>query len=193
MSILRNILAYLSAAEKTTPVPSADKVLQQKAEIGSQIDALLCAQGLALHSSLQGSCLYFASKMRESLLPMHPDLQLWSVFGHNAPVIHYHLRTPESVILDPTWQMWLSGDVPEELPPVFVGIREDLIRLVRPHEQLLPKRCSILGRGPALPAEDFVDLYYGFGPHAHTAKDVTSTPLVNAHKDPQCTVPECER
>ncbi len=182
MGILRTILAHFAPAETTAPRSSVSKVPQQKAEINSTIARLLCEKDAELHSSISGDCLYFASKLREALLPLHPDLQLQSVFGHEAPVIHYHLRTPDGVMIDPTWQQWLSGEIPKELPPIFVGTREDLIELVRPVAKKLPKRYSVLGRGPSLTPEEFVDLYYGFGPHTHTAKDVTFH-LSNAHKD----------
>lgn len=182
MGILRAILARFAPAEPTAPETTADKVSQQKADIHSAVARLLSEENAELHSSVYGDCLHFSAKLREALLPEHPDLQLQSVFGHDAPVIHYHLRTPEGVVIDPTWRQWLSGGIPEELPPIFIGTREDLIALVRPFAQKLPKRYSVLGRGPSLSPEEFVDLYYGFGPHAHTAKDVTFQ-LSNAHKD----------
>ncbi len=184
MGIVRTILARFAPAETTAPRSAADTVQQRKTEILSEIARLLSAKDKELHSSIPGDCLFFAAKLREALLSKHPELRLQNVSRREAPIIHYHLRTPEEVVIDPTWQQWLSGEIPRELPPIFVGTREDLIELVRPLAEKLPKRYPVLGSGPSLTPEEFVDLYYGFGPHTHTAKDVTFH-LSNAHKDPR--------
>ncbi|MDD4319362.1 MAG: hypothetical protein PHW10_03500 [Candidatus Peribacteraceae bacterium] len=187
MGLLQSILARFSTAETPEPVSPAETVQRQKLEIGSAVERLFSASDADLHSSVRGNCLYFASKLRNALRQEHPDLRLMRVDSGGMLMRHYHLRSSAEVIADPTWQQWLTGAIPQELPPVFVGTREDLITLVRSFAQSLPSRSPALEGHASLSPEAFVDLYYGFGSHAPSAEDVTFF-LANAHRDPRSRV-----
>lgn len=182
MNVLRDIRAYFSPRASAAVLSTAEKVTAQKAAIGAEVVRLMADEGADVHSAVGGSCLYYGSKLRQTLLPVQPDLQLRKAFNSGAETVHYHLRTPEDVIVDPTWLQWIEN-APADLPRVFVGTREELVGLIRPFAHLLPKRYPMMAQSRRMTPEEFVDVYYGFG--QHTAEDVTDTPLANAHRDPR--------
>ena len=182
MNILKRLLEFMGPSE-ALPLRDPGPVPERAGAIRSSIGRLLETDGADVHSSVEGSCLYYSSKLLDVLNPEYPDLQLWSVFGSNAPIIHYHLRTPDGLIIDPTWQQLLSGDIPPNLERVLIGTRNELVERLKPLADILPYMLHT-GRGSRLSPRDFVDLYYGFGLHAEAAKDKTQL-LRGVHKNPR--------
>src|SRR3989338_2058706 len=120
-------------------------------------------------------CLKFCLKLQAVL----PDLRMVQIQKTQNTITHYFLRTPDGLIVEPTWQQFLRGELPwmakkyrqpmpVGLPRVFIGTREQLIEMIRPHANLLLSRDN---KRPT--PEEFVDEQYGFGVFAGNGKDLT--------------------
>jgi hypothetical protein len=91
---------------------------------------------------------------------------------------HYYLMTKDGLIVDGTWQQFLRPfcppqyscirpPLPDHLPKVFIGTRKELVDLVDGNAQR-----KFTANGKEISAEEFVDMQYGLGKHAHESHEV---------------------